>query len=238
MKHDTEGRALWSLADFRLGARLALPILPAMITFGLAVGAAAAAKGLTLLHSVLMNALVFAGASQLVALDVWPQRFTAGAIAGLALVVATVNARILLITASLQPSFRSVPAWQVYPLLHLTTDPAWLITMRARREEGSPASVFLGASLSFLLVWMAASTAGYLLGAIAGDPRRYGLDLVMPIFFAAMLVPLWRGARGAVPWIVAGAVAVTTQQLLGGWYFVVAGALAGSVLGGFIDEPD
>ena len=39
-------RPLWSLADFKLGARLSLPILPAMITFGLAVGAAAAAKGL------------------------------------------------------------------------------------------------------------------------------------------------------------------------------------------------
>jgi predicted branched-subunit amino acid permease len=53
-----------------------------------------------------------------------------------------------------------------------------------------------------------------------------------------MLVPLWRGARGAVPWIVAGAVAVAVQQLFGGWYFVVAGALAGSVLGGFMHEPD
>jgi predicted branched-subunit amino acid permease len=32
-------------------------------------------------------------------------------------------------------------------------------------------------------------------GALVSDPRRYGLDLVMPIFFAAMIVPLWRGGR-------------------------------------------
>jgi predicted branched-subunit amino acid permease len=44
----------------QIGARLSLPILPAVTTFGLAVGAAAAAKGLSLLHSVMMNALIFA----------------------------------------------------------------------------------------------------------------------------------------------------------------------------------
>jgi 4-azaleucine resistance transporter AzlC len=235
---DPAGGPQWGRADIELGLRLALPVLPGMVTFGLAVGAAAAAKGLSLLNSVLMNALVFAGASQLVALEVWPQYFTVGAIAGLAFVVATVNARILLITASLQPFFRGLPAWQLYPLLHITTDPAWLIAMRARREGGSLTGVFLGASLVIVVAWMAASTTGHLFGALAGDPRRFGLDLVMPIFFAAMLVPLWRGARGAIPWIAAGAVAVATQQLFGGWYFVVAGALAGSVLGGFIDEPD
>ena len=228
----------WSRADLELGARLALPVLPGLVAFALAVGAAAAAKGLSLLNSVLMNVLVFAGASQLVALEVWPQHFTIGAIAGLALVVATVNARILLITAALHPLFRNLPAWQVYPLLHITTDPAWLITMRAQRKGGSPVSIFLGASLVLASAWMTASTTGFLFGALAGDPRRFGLDLVMPIFFATMLVPLWRGARKAIPWIAAGAVAVAVQQLFGGWYFVVAGAVAGCAIAGFIDDSD
>lgn len=236
--NDRPDRPLWSRADLEYGVRLALPVLPGLTAFGLAVGAAATAKGVSLLNSILMNVLVFAGASQLVALEVWPQRFTLGAIAGLAVVVATVNARILLITASLQPSFRGLPAWQVYPLLHITTDPAWLITMSAQREGGSPVSIFLGASVTFLAVWMAASTAGYLFGALTGDPHRFGLDLVMPIFFAAMLVPLWQGARKAFPWFAAGAVAVAVQQLFGGWYFVVAGAVAGCVFAGVTDDSD
>lgn len=237
-RNSSSDQPRWSRADVKLGVRLALPIFPAMTTFGLAVGAAAAAKGVSLVNSVLMNVLIFAGASQLVALDIWPQRFTTGTILGLALVVATVNARILLITASLQPWFRGMPAWQVYPLLHLTTDPAWLIAMRAQREKASPTSVFFGASLTLLLLLLAASTAGYLVGTMLGDPRRYGLDLVMPIFFAAMLVPLWHGTRRAIPWIVAGAVAVAVQQVFGGWYFIVAGALAGSVVGGFIHDAE
>ncbi len=54
-------------------------------------------------------------------------------------------------------------------------------------------------------------------GALIADPRRYGIDLVMPIFFACMLIPLWRGARRSTAW-------------------GVAGAIAGSVAGGFLDD--
>jgi hypothetical protein len=35
---------------------------------------------------------------------------------------------------------------------------------------------------------------------------------------------------------VAGAVAVAVHQMAGGWWFIVAGALAGSVVGGFVDD--
>jgi predicted branched-subunit amino acid permease len=74
------------------------------------------------------------------------------------------------------------------------------------------------------------------MGALVSDPRRIGLDLVMPIFFAAMLVPLWRGGRRAFAWGVAGAVALATEHLVSGWWFVVTGAIAGSVAEGFADE--
>jgi hypothetical protein len=53
-----------------------------------------------------------------------------------------------------------------------------------------------------------------------------------------MLVPLWRGGRPALAWIVAGAVAITVHQLAGGWWFIVAGAIAGSAVGAFLDDAD
>ena len=39
----------------------------------------------------------------------------------------------------------------------------------------------------------ASAIPGYLLGAFIADPKRFGFDLMLPIFFAAMFVPLWRG---------------------------------------------
>jgi len=227
-----------SLAGFRLGAALALPVIPGMIAFGLAVGATAARKGLTLVDSVLMNLFVYAGMSQLVALEAWPERVTAAAIATLVLIAVTVNARMLLIGASLHPWLGGLPRWQIYPALHLITDPGWLIAMRYRAEGGSDAGVFFGASVMLALAWMAASSAGYLAGALIADPRRYGIDLVMPLFFVAMLIPLWRGPRRAGAWAVAGAVALLVQHVAGGFWFVVAGAVAGSVAGGFLDDAN
>jgi predicted branched-subunit amino acid permease len=229
---------LASLAGFKLGLRLAVPVLPGMVAFGLAVGATAAGKGLTFIDHMLMNVFVYAGMSQLVALDVWPSHITIGALAGLALLCVTINARLLLMAAALHPWLGKMPAWQIYPALHLLVDPGWLIAMRYRAEGGSDRAMFFGNAVVLFIAWQSAVAAGYLLGALIADPRQIGLDLVMPVFFAAMLIPLWRGPRRGLSWVVAGAVALIVQRLAGGWWFIVAGAVAGSVLGAFIDDSE
>jgi 4-azaleucine resistance transporter AzlC len=228
----------WTLDGFNLGMRLAIPVIPGMVAFGLAVGATAARKGLGFVDNLLMNLFVYAGMSQLVALEAWPERFTIGALVALAVLMVTINARMLLMSAALYPWLHASSPWRIYPALHVLTDPSWLISMRYRAEGGSDAGVFLGSSVLLALVWIAATCAGHVGGMLIADPRRYGIDLVMPIFFAAMLIPLWRGGRQAGAWIVAGAVAVAVHQLAGGWWFIVAGAVAGSAVGGFLDDSD
>ena len=73
----------------------------------------------------------------------------------------------------------------------------------------------------------------YLFGTLISDPRAIGLDLVMPIFFGTMLIPLWRGRGRALAWAVAGTVAFGVQYLFGGWWFIAAGALAGAAAEGW-----
>jgi len=226
----------WSLDGFKLGARLGAPLIPGMIAFGIAVGSTQAAKGLTFFETILMNAFVYAGLSQMVALEVWPADMTAGAILGLALVVATVNARLLLLGAGLRPWLGPLPAWQIYPTLYILTDPGWIIAMRYRADGGADAAILIGGGLLFFVFWLAATMAGYLAGSFVPDPRAIALDLVMPVFFVAMLVPLWRGVKRAVPWAVAGAVALAVYWLVDGSWYVIAGSLAGTVAGGFIDD--
>lgn len=226
----------WSWTGLALGARLALPAMPGMIAFAIAVGATSARKGFTLVDTILMNGLVYAGASQMVAMDLWPERISFAAVVSLALVTATINARMLLMGATLQPWLGALPVWQVYPMLHTITDPGWLIAMRYRAQGGNDAAIVLGGGLFIWALWLIFTSCGYLLGALVSDPRKIGLDLVMPIFFAAMLIPLWRGRRRAIGWLVAGGVALAVEHVMHGWWFIVAGALAGALVEGFSDE--
>ncbi len=235
-KPSVPDRPTWSLAGLRLGAWLLLPSLPGMMTFAVAVGATEARKGFDLLTALLMNFWVYAGASQLVAMEAWPRHMTAAGVMALALVVATVNARMLLFGASLRPWLGPLPAWQIYPLLQFSTDPGWVMMMRYRAEGGNDAAAFVGGAIVVLVAWIAATVVGFELGALAADPRKLALDLVLPIFFAAMVVPLWRGRRRAIAWGIAGAVALATQYLVGGWWFIIAGAIAGSIAEGFAAE--
>ncbi|HEY5797459.1 MAG TPA: AzlC family ABC transporter permease [Bosea sp. (in: a-proteobacteria)] len=219
-----------------LGIRKVGVLIPGIIVFAVAFGAAASAKGLSLLETLLMSGLVYGGVSQLVALELWRPEWSWGAIAGLAVVTATVNARMILQGASLQPWFASyskaLNAWHLF----FFTDANWLIGTRYRAEGGRDLGLLVGAGLALWIVWIAFSGLGHLLGALVSDPRKYGIDLVMPIFFAAMIVPLWRGRRATVPWVVAGLVALVTAKLVDGYAFIIAGSLAGAFVGAFRDD--
>lgn len=57
-KRPPSAAAYWSTAGFALGVRLAFPLAPGMLTFGIAVGATAARKGFGFLDNLLMNGLI------------------------------------------------------------------------------------------------------------------------------------------------------------------------------------
>ena len=230
------GAAYWSWTGLIEGARLALPVMPGMLMFGAAFGALAAQKGLSLLEATLMSALVYAGASQFVAIEMWPDVATFTGIAAVGLVTATVNMRFILMTAALRPWFGTLPSWQSYPALFTVTDPGWLIAMGYHARGGGDASILVGGGLAFWLLWVGSVVPGYLLGALVSDQKAFGLDVIMPAFFVVMLVPLWRGARRAIPWAVAGGVALLVAALIPGWWFIIAGSVAGGIAGGFVDE--
>ena len=223
-------------AGMMLGLRKVSVLMPGIVVFAVTFGAAAAAKGLSFFEAMLMSGFVYAGVAQLVSLELWRPEWSWGAIAGIAVVTATVNARMVLQGASLQPWFAKYPKTLNAFHLFFFTDASWLIGTRYQAEGGRDLGVLVGAGLGLWLVWVIATGGGYTLGALVSDPRRYGIDLVMPIFFAAMIVPLWRGKRGMVPWVVAGLVALVTARLVDGYAFIIVGSLAGAITGAFRDD--
>lgn len=235
--HIPKAPAYWSRAAILPGIVAIGPMLPGTLAFGMAFGALCAQKNFSLAEVVVMMGTVYGGLSQFVAVQSWPAVLTPGTIATLALLTLTVNIRFMLMSATLRPWFGTLPAWQAYSSMLLVTDGGWLAAMRYRDRGGADAMFYVGGGIVLYLVWLVAAIPGFLLAEQLTDPKKYGVDLVMPAFYAAMLVPAWKGPRRAIPWVVSGIVALVVHWLVPGWWFIIAGALSGALSAGFMDEP-
>lgn len=216
-------------AGLRRGARAALAITVGLAPFGLVVGVVADARGLSLLETLLMSALVFAGTSQLVALELWADPAPVLAI-GLAVLV--VNLRMAPIGAALAPVLDRLRGWRLWATLAVLVDNSFALTVAEMRAGRRDPGFLLGASLAMLANWLATCAIGHSLGALVRLPAGH------PLFFAAtatllsLLVPIWRGRTDLGPWAVAGGVALAAHGMLGlgpPWP-VLTGALAGAAL--------
>ncbi len=226
----------WTRDGFRQGAIEILPLMPGLFAFGLAFGTVAARKGFTLLDALAMSATVYAGVAQLVALETWPDKLTLPVIGGIVLVTALISSRFLLIGASLRPWLGSQPASKMYPALFLLVEPNWLTSMRYHAAGGSDPAYLLGGGVVIYFFWVVSTAVGYALGTSIGDPHTFGIDMVMPAFFTAMLISMWRGVRLSAGMLVGGGVAIAVDFLFGGVWYLIVGALAGSIAGGFADD--
>ncbi len=211
---------------------------PGITVFGMGFGAAAAVQGLTFLDTFFYNAIVFAGASQYVALGLWTDPITWTTAFAMAAVVFTVNLRMMLMGAALRPWLGGLPAHKIYPALTIITDPAWIIAIRYYRDGGRDWGIYLGACVFLYLNWVVAVIPGYYFAAALEDPAKYGLDLVMPIFFITMLVPIWRGRLDLLPWVVAVVVSLAVKAVVPGYWFVLAGGLAAAFTAAALFKPE
>jgi predicted branched-subunit amino acid permease len=231
----TQAAAYWSPDAIVPGIVAIGPILPGTLAFGMAFGALCAERRFSLAEVEVMMAFVYGGLSQFVAVQSWPQHLTASSIATLALLTLTVNIRFALMSASLRSWFGTLPRWQSYPSMLLVTDGGWLAATRYRDHGGANAWFFAGGALVLYLLWLVAAIPGYLLAEQLADPKKYGVDLAMPAFYAAMLVPAWKGLRPAIPWAVAGIVALLAHWLVPGWWFIIVGAISGAITAGLME---
>ncbi len=221
-------------AGFREGVRLSVPLLIGTAPFGIVCGIVAQGAGLSYLETFLMSGLVYAGSAQLVALATWTHPASALA-AGFAAFV--INLRLALMGPVLAPWFDRLRGWRLWTSLFVMVDQNWALAVRAMNAGERDAAQLLGTGVPMLLTWVATSMLGRVLGAGLRPAPDH------PIFFAAlavficMLVTLWRGRRDVLPWGVAGAVALLTARLLPhtSWY-IVAGAIAGSLAGAIRDR--
>jgi predicted branched-subunit amino acid permease len=122
--------------------------------------------------------------------------------------------------------------WRVWASLFFMADHSWALSVTEARSGGMDAGFLLGSGVLMWASWVCGSMIGYVVGELLHPASGHPLYFIALAVFIALLVPLWRGRRDALPWATAAAVGVGVHGLLpnGAWY-ILAGALAGSLAG-------
>ena len=215
-------------AGLAAGALSALPIAVGAFMFGIVYGFVAGQHGVSVLDTVLLSLMVFAGAAQLIAVELWAQPAPLGLLVASTLVV---NLRHLLMGTTLLPWFGRTSRRAAYGSVFFMTDESWGLSIAEMRRGGRDAAFLLGAGLCLYLVWAVSSALGRIFGALLPPLDRFGFDFLTSAFFVALLAGLWRGRRDLLPWLLSAAVALLVWKLVPGPWYILAGALAGSLLG-------
>ncbi|WP_372873653.1 AzlC family ABC transporter permease [Pseudomonas sp.] len=219
--------------DVWVGFKQLVPLSIFVIAFGAAFGLAATQAGLDDPLTLIMSTLVFAGASQFAALELWGSQIP---IVPLALTVFAINARHLLMGASLYPWLRHLSPAKRYGVMLVASDANWAMSMQAFNRGQPGFGLLLGGGLALWSFWVFGTWLGIYFGGAIHDPMSFGLDMVMGCFLLAMAVTGEKNPRLLVIWTVAAC-----SSLMAYWYLpanshVVVGALAGGALGALWTE--
>ncbi|HVJ73787.1 MAG TPA: AzlC family ABC transporter permease [Casimicrobiaceae bacterium] len=225
-------RHLFASKDFREGFVEMLPACVGLIPFGLVCGVGAQAAGADWLAALGMATIIFSGAAQVLAV----QLYAAGApTAVIILTCFVLGLRFLMYSAAMAPYVKPLPASWQRTLAFLLTDQAFAASVRRFNAKDDPRGGglhFLGCGAALWLMWIATNMTGFFAGNAI--PASWSLDFAVPLCFIALVAPLYR----SVPAVMAGlmaAIAVVVLAALPMKLALIAAGLIGIVAGTLVD---
>ncbi len=220
--------------DFRAGTRDVAPLLLGIVPFALVAGIASVEAGLDLGQAVGMSVIVFAGASQLAALELIGENAPLAVVVGTAVVI---NLRMVMYSASIAPHFARYGRRTRAALAYLLTDQAYALSVAEFSDDDrrSRWRYYLGAAVPLWIVWVIGTVTGVVVGA--GVPESWGLTFAVPLVFLALLVPAMKdrpstiaGVLGGTGALLAAGVPFNLGLLVGAGVGILAGVIAEEVV--------
>ncbi|MGH8973492.1 MAG: AzlC family ABC transporter permease [Acidimicrobiia bacterium] len=225
-----------SLADARAGAIAVAPMVIGVIPFGLVAGATPVASGLGAGAAMGFSTIVFAGASQLAAMEVLTR---GGSVAVAVLAAWTINLRMLLYAASLAPYLARESRWRRLAGAYVLTDQVYAVCITRWPEEDDARRripFMVGAGVFLLAIWEASTLTGALVGSAV--PARVPLDFAVPLVFLVLLVPAITSRPAVVAAAAGGIAAVVAAEVGAGGLSIMAGAVCGIAAGALAELAD
>ena len=168
------------------GVLSATPAMIAAAPFGLLFGALAIDNGMSVFEVALRSATIFAGASQMVGIDLFGDRIAPWLIV---LSIFAVNFRHVLYSAVIGRHTRSWAAWQRFVGFFFLIDPQFAEAEK-RAESGKPLSFiwFVSGGLTFYVTWLFEGWLGAVFGSLVKNPADYGIDFLLTVYFLVLVM--------------------------------------------------
>lgn len=206
---------------FRSGVVAAISCAP----FGVLFGALAIDNSLSIFEVALMSATIYAGASQIVGIELFGQNIPGWIVV---LSVFAVNFRHILYSAAITPAISHYTALQKAIAFFMLIDPQFAEASK-RNDQGKPISFvwYMSMAITIYVSWLAVSLIGAYFGRMIGDTHALGFDVLPAIYFLGMLTG-FRHRQNFYPVVFAsGVTAVIAYHLIGSPWHVSIGAAAG-----------
>ncbi len=214
----------FKLSDFKAGVADGWPMFLAYIPIAMLWGTLAAAKGFSPLEALLMSGLLYAGASQFVAIEMWVDPLP---IVLMIFTIFIVNVRHMLYAASISRHINGIERrWHPF-LMYVLTDEAWALLERKALTQPLTLGYYIGVAVPLWPTWFISSAIGAFIGRKLPDPALIGLDFAFAAMFIAILAGFWKGPRTGAVVITSAVVAVIAKTYLSGAWYIVLGGLAG-----------
>ncbi|GEO86815.1 MULTISPECIES: AzlC family ABC transporter permease [Alphaproteobacteria] len=215
-------------SDFTEGLRGSVPILVSTVPFAALFGAIAVNNGQTVAEATLMSAVIFAGASQLVGIELFGHSMPVWVIV---LSIVAVNFRHILYSAAITPFVAHFSPAQKAASFFLLTDPQFAQTL-TRGETGRRVSFawYMGFAATIYIGWVSVTAIGAGFGKLIGDPKALGLDVLLPIYFMGLVFGFRKRPNFLGVVFVSALVSILAQRFVGSPWHVSIGALAGVLL--------
>lgn len=215
------------------GFKKSIPVIIGYVPIGISFGILALNTDLSPYLIVGMSVFVFAGSSQLIAVNMLTAQ---AAIIPIIMTTFLVNLRHILMSASLSLHFKKTPSKLLPFIGFVITDESFAIGNTLLEEKKNKGLFFLSMGLSAYLGWVLSSLIGVLIGRYILNFEIPVIDFVLPAMFIILLIMQIRDKMDVVVSITAAILSIIFFFIFpGNWHIIVA-TLSAAVIGVIVEN--
>ncbi|PLX66628.1 MAG: branched-chain amino acid ABC transporter permease [Denitrovibrio sp.] len=196
--------------SFKNGIVMGFPLALGVATYGVVYGILTQ-NVLTTPETILSCLMVYAGVSQVLALDLWNHPLP---IFMLILSTFIINLRHMIMSASVYPYAINENRWFVYFSTFFMIDEGWALSMSEFAKGRQRIGFLLGTGVINYFLWVSSAMLGRSMGALVPSPESIGIDFALTALFLTIAVGSYRGRKDIPIVLAAVIVSVITYKIV------------------------